>query len=352
VQKEITTEILDKLRLRLSGEDQKLLTKRYTGNTEAYQLYLKGRYCWNQRTQEGFKRGIQYFNQAIEQDPGFALAYAGAADCYVSLGSGSFLAPREAFPKVKAAATKALNLDENLAEAHATLAFVAMYYDWNWQEAEREFKRAIALNPNYATAHHWYAIYLDAMGRFEEALPEYIRARELEPTSMYIITDVGLHYYFARQYEQAAKQAAATSEMDPNFAYAHWVLGLVYLQKPTLGDALAELQRAVGLEGGNPRYMTSLGIAYATAGRRNEASKILRDLQELSKRRYVPPTAEGQILAAISGRTDETLDALERGYEDRSWHMCYLKITTPPSHPLRSEPRFQALLRRMNFPEK
>jgi Flp pilus assembly protein TadD len=268
----------------------------------------------------------------------------------MSLGSGSYLAPRDAFPKVKAAAIKALNFDEDLAEAHASLAFVAMYYDWNWQEAEKKFKRAIELNPNYATAHHWYAVYLDSMERFKEALLEYIRARELEPLSMYIITDIGLHYYFARQYEQAVKQLAATLEMDPNFAYAHYILGLVYLQKPTLGDAVAELQRAVGLEGGNPRYMTSLGIAYAKAGKRSEASKILDDLQGLSKRRYVPANAEGQILAAISGGTDEALDALERGYEDRSWNMCYLKLT-PPSDPLRSDPRFLALLHRMNFPE-
>ena len=154
------------------------------------------------------------------------MAYAGLADCYNNLGSFGYLAPRDAFPQAKAAAIKALELDENLAEAHASLAFAAFRYDWNWQEAEKEFKRAIALNPNYATAHHWYGLYLDSMGRFEEGLLEYNRARELEPLSMIINTNIGLHYYFARQYEQAAKQLTTTLEMDPNFAYAHWVLGV------------------------------------------------------------------------------------------------------------------------------
>jgi TolB-like protein/tRNA A-37 threonylcarbamoyl transferase component Bud32 len=190
VQEEITKEISDKLRLRLTGEEQKLLTKRSTENTEAYQLYLKGRYCWNQKTEEAYKRGIQYFNQATERDPGFALAYVGLADCYNSLGTLGYLAPRDAYPKAKAAAIKALKLDENLAEAYNSLAVVAFRYDWNWQEAEREFKRAIELNPNYALAHLFYGMYLDCMGRFEEGLLECNRARELEPLSFNINTRV------------------------------------------------------------------------------------------------------------------------------------------------------------------
>jgi len=351
LQEEIATEISDKLRLRLTGAEQKLLTKRYTENTEAYQLYLKGRYYWNRKTEAALSRGIQCFNQAIEGDPGFALAYAGLADCYNNLGSYGYLAPRDAFPQAKAAALKALSLDDNLAEAHAALAFAALSYDWNWQEAEKEFKRAIALNPNYAAAHHFYGLYLDYMGRFEEGLLEYNRARELEPLSLVINTTIGTHYYCARQYEQAAKQLTTTLEMDPNFALAHWTLGAVYLQKPTLGDAIAESQRAVALEPGSPRYIGILGISYGAAGKRSEASKILSDLQELSKRRYVPPTAAGNILAHMGGKRDEALEALERGYEDRSWIMCTLKVN-PIFDPFRSDPRFQALLRRMNFPEK
>jgi len=351
VQEEIATEISEKLRLRLTGADQKLLTRRYTENTEAYQLYLKGRYYWSQRTEEGYKKGIQCFNQAIEGDPSFALAYAGLADCYNTIGALSYLAPRDAFPQAKAAATKAVRLDENLAEAYTSLAYAAYRYDWNWQEAEKGYKRAIALNPNYANAHFYYGLYLDSMGQFEEGLLECHRARELEPLSMVTNTNIGFSYYLARQYEQAAKQIVTTLEMDPNFAYAHWILGLVYVQKPTLGDAIAESQRAISLEGGNLQYLACLGIAYATAGKRSEASKILGDLQELSKRRYFSPVERARILAYMGERRDEVFEALERGYEDRYEYMCFLKVN-PCWDPFRSDPRFQALLRKMNFPEK
>jgi Flp pilus assembly protein TadD len=349
VQDEIATEISDKLRLRLTGATQRLLAKRCTENTEAYPLYLKGLYFWNQRTEEGFRRGIQYFNQAIEGDPGFALAHVGLADCNNMLGSYGCLAPKDAFPQAKAAAIKALKLDENLAEAHTSLAWAASRYDWNWQEAEKGYKRAIALNPNYATAHSWYGFHLDWMGRFEEALLEHTRARELEPVSMTINTNIGFHYYLARQYEQAAKQITTTLEMDPNFAFAHYILGCVYLQKPTLGDAAAEFQRAVALERGEPRYIARLGIAYATAGKRREASRILGDLQELSKRGYASPVEMASVVAYMNGKKEKALEALERGYADRYEYVCFPKVD-PCYDPFRSDPRFQALLYRMNFP--
>ncbi len=351
VQEEIATEISDKLRLRLTGSEQKLLTKRYTQNTEAYQLYLKGRYCFNQRTEEGFKRGIQYFDQATERDPGFALAYAGLADCYGMLGSFGLLAPRDAYPQAKSAAIKALKLDDNLAEAHTSLALVAARCDWNWQEAEREFKRAIALNPNYGTAHLWYGHHLVNMGRFEDGLREYNRARELEPLSMAINTNIALGYYYARRYEQAAKQLTTALGMDPNYALARYVLGAVYVQRPNLGNALAELKKAVALEGGYPGYTVALAIAYARVGKRGEALKLLDDLQELSKRRYVSPVYRAFILDSMGGNQDKALEALERGYEDRFELMPTLKVNTM-FDPLRSDPRFQALLRKMNFPEK
>jgi tetratricopeptide (TPR) repeat protein len=189
------------------------------------------------------------------------------------------------------------------------------------------------------------------MGRFEEGLPQYVRARELEPLSMQINTAMGIHYYFARQWEEAAKQLTATLEMDPNFAYAHWLLGGVYLQKPILGDAVPEFQRALALEPSSPRYIAGVGIACGAAGKRSEALKILGDLQELSKHRYVPPTSIAMILAYMGGRSDEAFEALERSYEDRSTFMFHLKVSAL-FDPLRSDPRFQALLRRMNFPEK
>ncbi len=351
VQEEIATEISNKLRLRLTGAEQKLLKKRDTENTEAYQLYMMGRYYWNKRSEGAFKRGIQCFNQAIEKDTSFALAYVGLADCYISLGIGSYLAAGNAFLPAKAAALKALELDENLAEAHNSLAFATTIYDWNWQEAEKRFKRAIALNPNYATAHLYYGQYLDAMARFDEGLIECNRARELEPLSLLISTNIGLHYFYSRQYELAAKQITATLEMDPNFAYAHWMLGCVYTQKPTLGDGIAECQKAIALEADNPRYVAMLGVAYAKSGRRNEALKILGDLQELSKRRFVSPGASALILANMEGKREETMEELERAYEDHWWNMYQVKVQ-PWFDSLRSDPRFQALLRRMNFPEK
>jgi TolB-like protein/lipoprotein NlpI len=350
VQEEIASEISDKLRLRLAGATHKLLTKRYTENAEAYQLYLKGRYSWNQRTENAYKRAIQYFNEAIEEDPGFALAYAGLADCYNSLGTFGYLAPGDTFPQARAAATQALKLEENLAEAHNALAAVAYRYDWSWQEAEKEFKRAIALNPNYALAHMFYGLYLDGMGRFEEGRLECNRGQELEPMSLLINANLGVHYYFARQYEKAAKQLSATLEMNPNFAFTHQILGLVFLEKPELGDAIAEMKMAVALEGGNPVYAANLGIAYAAAGKRSEALKILADLNELSKRRYVSPMLEANILICMADKRDETFEALERAYENRSVPIYQLKVL-PGYDPLRSDPRFQALLRRMNLPE-
>ncbi len=346
IQDEISRAIAGRMRVRLSGDS--LPIRRYTEKTEAYQLYLRGRYCWNQLTEEGFKRGIQYFNQAIEVDPGFALAYAGLADCYHELASFGYLAPKDAYPKAKESAIKALELDESLAEAHTSLAVVAFRFDWNWQEAVKEFKRAIELNPNYSTAHIYYAFYLDLMGRFEEGLLEYDRAREIEPLSIFINSNIGTHYYFARQYEHAAKQLITTLEMDPNYAVAHFVLGSVYFQRPTLGDAIEAFQRAVGIERGNSLYMATLGVAYATAGKQSEASKILRDLQELSEHRYVSPVCIGLLLGYMSGDKDEVLEALERGYEDRYDQMCFLKVE-PRCDPLRSHPRFHALLRNMNL---
>ncbi len=348
VQEEITTEISGKLRLRLTGQELKLLTKRHTENTEAYQLYLKGRYSWNRRTEEAFKRGIQFFNQAIERDPGFASAYVGLADCYIGLVYGSYSASRDFCPQAKAAALKALELQENLAEAHISLAFVTDVYDRNWHEAEKGYKQAIALNPKNAMAHHWYAIYLDSMGRFDESLFELNRAREIEPVNPLINSQLGFHYVQARQYEQAAKQLIATLETDPNFLYAHALLGFAYSLKANLGDSIPEFQRAVALEAQSPRWIMYVGCGYALAGKQNEASKTLGDLQELSKRRYVDPVLRAYLLASM-GRKDESLAALEDGYEDRSYLMRWLKVH-PYLDPLRSDPRFQDLLRRMNFP--
>jgi len=352
MQDEITNEILDKLGQRLTIDQQKRIAKRRTQDPEAYDLYAKGIHFWNQRTEEAFVKGIQYFNQAIEKDPGYALAYAGLADCYSSLANSSYRSSGEALPKARAAARKALELQDDLAEAYSSLAVVTDIYEWNWQEAENDYKHAIELNPKYAMAHHSYGIYLDSMGRFDEGLDEYKRALELEPASRVINTQLGFHYFLARQYDQGARQLTTTVELDPNFAYAHAHLGSVYrlqatLGVPVAGDAVAEYQRAVALEN-SPRYLAMLGSAYATAGMRREAAEILGQLQELSTRKYVDPVLRAYLLASM-GRKAEALAELETGYEQRSYLMRWLKVQ-PNFDPIRSDPRFEALLRRMNFP--
>jgi tetratricopeptide (TPR) repeat protein len=352
MQDEITVEILGKLGQRLTIDQQQRIAKRRTQDPEAYDLYAKGIHFWNQRTEESFVKGIQYFNQAIEKDPGYALAYAGLADCYSSLANSSYRSSGDALPKARAAARKALDLQDDLAGAYNSLAIVADIYEWDWQEAEREYKHAIALNPKYAMAHHSYGIYLDSMGRFDESLGEYTRALELEPASRVINTQLGFHYFLARQYDQGAKQLTTTVELDPNFAYAHAHLGSVYrlqatLGAPVAGDAVAEYQRAVALDN-SPRYIAMLGSAYATAGKRREALEILGRLQELSTRTYVDPVLRAYLLASM-GRKAEALAALETGYEQRSYLMRWLKVQ-PNFDPIRSDPRFEALLRKMNFP--
>ena len=349
VQEQITKQISEKLRLRLSGVAQKRLTKRYTENTQAYQLYLKGRYYWNKRTEEGIKKGIEYFQQAIEKDPGYALAYTGLADCYNMLGWYSYLPPKEAFPKAKAAAAKALEIDDTLAEAHASLAYAKAFYDWDWLDVEREFKRAIELNPNYAMGHLWYAGgYLAAMGRLEEAITESKRAQDLDPLLLIINAFHGWWLYFARQYDQAIEQERKTLELDPNFAPAHWVLGQVYEQQERFEVAIAEFQEAVTHSGGSTMMRAALGRAYAVAGKRDEALKMLNELKERAKRSYVSPVGIAIIYVGL-GEKEQAFSWLEKAYEDRSTWLIFLKVE-PRFDPLRSDPRFQSLLRRMNFP--
>jgi serine/threonine protein kinase/Tfp pilus assembly protein PilF len=347
VQEEIAKEVSEKLRLRPTGEEQKRLAKRYTESPEAHQLYMKGRFLWNRRTGETLQRAAEYFQQAIEKDPSYALAWAGLADCYAVYGFYDVLPPKEANPKAKEAAIRALALDDTLAEAHATLAFVKTCYEWDWPGAEREFKRAIGLNPNYATAHQWYSNLLDGTGRLDEAIAEAKRAQEADPLSLVVNSAAGQTFYFARRYEQAIEQLRNALEMDPTFYLAHLLLAMVYEQVGRYEEAITESQKALSLPGGAPSALGVLGHAYALAGKRVEAQKVLAELKNLSKRHYVAPFEIALIYAGL-GNKALGLEWLEMAYEDHSDRLRWIKVW-PQFDSLRGEPRFQDLLRRMHL---
>jgi DNA-binding winged helix-turn-helix (wHTH) protein/TolB-like protein/Flp pilus assembly protein TadD len=348
VEDSISGRVIEALALKLSGKQQEILTRRYTDNAEAYQLYLKGRYFWNKRTEDGFKRGVELFKQAVEKDSSYALAYAGLADSYIGLTFYNFAAPHEAMPRAKEAAMSAIRIDETLAEAHASLAHVRVNYDWDWADAQKEFKRSIGLNPDYATAHEWYGIhYLTPREQFDEAIQEMKRAQELEPTSLVMNTFLGAALYFARRYDQAIEQCQRTIEMDPNFAVAHWHLGLAYVQKEMVNEAIDEFKRAIALSGDSPLMTAALGHAYAKAGKKNEALIVLDGLGELSKHHYVSSYEIATIYVAL-GEKEQAFQWLEKSYGERCFHQIYLKVW-PEFDSLRSDPRFQDLLRRIGL---
>jgi tetratricopeptide (TPR) repeat protein len=329
----------------LTGEQRERLAKHYTDNFEAYQLYVLGRYFWGKRTEEGAKRGIACFEQAIYKDPNYALAYAGLAECYLVLAGTSFGNPQEFYPKVKAYATKALEIDETLAEPHTTLGSYIIDYEWDWPSAEKEHKRAIELNPGYATAHQRYSILLILMGRTEESFAEMRQALELDPISLIINSGLGLRFYNARRYDQAIEQLQKTLEMDPNFFHARFHLGQVYVQKGMYAEAIAELNKAVELS--KDHALAALGYAYATAGQRGEARRVLAELQELSKRRYVS-TVDVAVIHAGLGEKDQAFAWLEKAYQERAGKLVFVGIE-PKFDSLRSDPRFHDLLRRMRL---
>jgi eukaryotic-like serine/threonine-protein kinase len=350
VQEEISREISQKLRIRLSGEERKQLTKRYTENTEAYQLYLKGRYYWNKRTAEGLKKGVDYFQQAIDVDPNYGLAYAGLADSYNVLPIWTPIETKDAYPKAKSAALKALEIDDSLAEAHTSLAYALYRYDWDWPAAEREFKRGIQLKPNYATAHQWYSFYLSAMGRAEEAIVEIKRAQDLEPLSLFLNTDVGFALGRARQYDQAVVQLRKTIAIDPTFGYPHFHLGLVYEQKGMYDAAIDELRKAVEL---SPKgaYLTlaSLGHSYAVSGKRAEALEVLDQLKEKAKREHVSAYFVALIYTGL-GDKDLAFVWFNKACQDRDYPITRLKDDLRFDN-IRSDPRFADLLRCVGLPQ-
>ena len=345
LQDEITKEMTTALRMRLTGDDEKRMAKSYTANPEAYQDYLKGSYWWNKRTEEGLNKGIEYFQQAIAKDPTYALAYSGLADCYNLLAWRGFVPREETYPRVKEAAQKALEIDDKLAEAHASLGWIKTYYDWDWSGAEREFQRAIQLNPSYATAHQWYGNELEYMGRREESIAEHKRALELDPVSLPANRTLGDAFYLARQYDQAIKQFRKTLELDPNFVLVHSSLGYVYLQESMYNEGIAEFEMELVISPGNSEVLSGLGYAYAVAGRRADAQKVLDKLNEISKQKHVSAGPVAQIYVAL-GEKDTAFEWLKKGSEDRSIFTVKLD---PAYDPLRSDPRFQVLVRRMNL---
>ncbi len=349
LQEEMAKEIAEKLRLRLSGEEQKQLAKRATDNPEAYQLYIKGRFFWNQKTVDGYKRGREFFQQAIDHDPTYARAHAGVADSTLALGSYVIGAtpPREAWVAAEKAARQAMSLDETLAEAHTSLGYVLTMYAWKWPEVEKELKRALELDPNYAQAHHVYAHYLMYQGRKEEALEASKRGLALDPLDLTLNAHLGWHYLYAGQNDQALDQLLKTVEMNQNFPLARWYLGLTYEQKGMFTEAIAELNKLVVLSKRNPTYLASLGHAYAMAGQRAEGAKILDELNELSKQRYVLPYCFAVIYAGL-GEKDQAFAYLQKAYEERDSWMGHLKVE-PRMNSLRSDPRFTDLLRRVGL---
>ena len=314
----------------------------------AYEAYVKGRYFWNKRTREDLWKAIGYFQEAIRGEPSYAAAYAGLADSWIALGWYGHVSPGQAFPNADDAAKKALALDEASAAAHTSLAFVRFNHDWNWSEAERGFRRAIALDADYSNAHHWYADYLSAVGRHEEAIAESERARRLDPLSPIINAWLGWRHHFARQYDAALEQYRRTLELDANFAPAHLVMGQTHEQQGRMPEAIAEFQRAEQLARGGPLYVAALAHAYARGGRQADAERELRRLVEVPPGEYVPVVQIAMVHAGL-GRTGDAIAWLEKGIDERSAGMVWIK-SDPRFDSLRHDARFQDIVRRVRFP--
>jgi eukaryotic-like serine/threonine-protein kinase len=347
MQESISKEISERLNLELSGANKNQFEKRYTQNPEAFQLYLKGRFFWNKRSAEDLRRGIEFFNQAIEKDAGFALAYAGLADCYGLLANYADAPPQETMPRAKAAALRALEIDDNLAEAHTSLGLVKKEYEWDFAGAEASFRRAIELNPNYATAHQWRAENLVVLGKFDEAIESMRRAQQVDPFSLIINGEVGWALHHARRPDEAVAQLEKTVELDRNFARTHFFLGRAFEQKKMYKEAIAAANKAIEISGDNALFKASLAHIYARAGQTAEAEEILRKLNEKAKTEYVSPFAFALIYAGTDAKVD-SLDWLEKAYQRRDT-ILYNYIRDPQLDNLRGEPRFIELLNRVRL---
>jgi TolB-like protein/DNA-binding winged helix-turn-helix (wHTH) protein len=348
LQSDVAQSIARKVEVTITGEEHARLSSARTVDPEAYEAYLKGRYYWNKRTADSMPKAALYFEQAISKDPGYGAAYSGLADCNSGLAWHGFMSPSEVLPKAYTAAQKAVEIDPQSGEAHASLALV-LDHTWDWAGAEVEFKRALELNAQYANAHHWYGNYLSIQGRHDEALVEAKRALELDPLNLMIGTWVGLRYYLARRYDGAVEQSKNTVDLDPNFAAAHLLLGESYVQQGKHKEGLDELRKAVDLSGDSPLYMAQVGVSLALAGEKKEALRVIRDLQDISGKRYVSPYGVAQIYAALNDK-EQMYKWLDTAYRDRAVWMSYLAVD-PVFDSIRSEDRFRDLLRRAGLPQ-
>jgi serine/threonine-protein kinase len=347
LQDEISLAIVDKLKVKLLGEEKEKIVKHHTENFEAYNLYLQGRFFWNKRSEEGLKKSVDYFEQAIKKDPAYALAYAGLADSYITIGGWDVAAPRDVFPKARAAVSKALEIDDELAEAHNALATIKGNYDWDWSGAEKEYKRAIELNPNYPTVHHWYAEFLSAMNRPDEAIAEAKRAQELDPLSPIIYYDGGVVFYLSRQYDKAIEQIKKALNLDPTFPGAHILMGLCYLQKGMYEDAFVEFQEDLALFGINPELIAEAQNIYTTSGIKGIFKMWLDYLKIVSMQEYVDPFGFAEIHAFLDEK-DQAFEWLEKAYEGRSPALAWIRVE-PLLDNIRSDPRYKAFLKKMNL---
>jgi tetratricopeptide (TPR) repeat protein len=347
IQEKVASEIAQALQIRLSPDEKQNLKKRPTENTGAYQLYLQGRFFWNKRSEEGLKTAIRYFEQAIERDPQYALAWAGIADSYSLLGEFGNISRKELYPKAEAAVNKALEIDNGLAEVHTSLASLFMFRKWDWANSEKEFKLALELNPNYATAHHWYSQWFLNMGRLEESLAMISRAAELDPVSQAILKDQGLALYYNRQYDGAIALARKTLELDPNYAAAHRLLSLAYQGKGQFADAIVENVKWGELTGNKVEASVTLAQLYAASGQKEEARRMIDDLQR-------DPLVTDQVYRGLAlvytalGENDRAFEFFEKSYERHEESILTLKVD-PKVDPLRSDPRFEVLLKKIGI---
>ncbi len=347
IQEEISKEITEKLRLHLSAAARERLGKRYTENPEAYQSYLRGRYQWNKLTEDGIYKGIAFFERAIEQDPRFALAYAGLCDCYGLFAFFGIRSSNEVMPKAEQAARRALEIDDSLADAHASLGGILKCHHWDWTRAEAEYKRALELNPNHAIAHRWYANFLCAVGKMDQAIAEMGQALDLDPLSLIINTEVAWISYLARDSQRAVDQCLKTVHIEPQFFPAYHILGLAYEQMGENHEAIKAFEKASQGSCGNPVSLAGLGHAHAVGGRKREAREILTELEKQAKSRYVSPYGVAIVHAGLGG-TSEALEWLHRAYEERDVWLVWIRCD-PRFDPIRKETAFQSLLRKMGL---